>query len=246
MISMTFYIQLSNLWKRPQIFWKYICYVTVIESKIPCDFFIGFWKYVKKYEKKSVGVFFVWLVFFQESHITLTVFILWASYSFWSLHSLGRKVTWPHSYAYLSLLLALYFSTITCPNQASNFSFRFSLSLFQSLSHTCSFISILALDDFCHTLKKEEHKMHASSGFQTFPKHSSQSSGEEEQIIAPAEKSNEHDCKTKQEVYCTCEWKQRSVLQYPYVPQTLWEYSIRNNRAKMKRLFCHKFCRWIT
>lgn len=63
--------------------------------------------------------------------------------------------------------------------------------------------------------------MHASSGFQAFPKHSSQCSGEEEQIIAPAEKSNEPDCKNKQEVYCTCEWRQRGVLQYPYVPHTV-------------------------
>lgn len=47
--------------------------------------------------------------------------------------------------------------------------------------------------------------MYVSSGFQTFSKHRSQISDEEEQIIAPAGRSNEHNSKNQQEVYCSCE-----------------------------------------
>lgn len=58
MISMRFYSQLANLWILPQIFWKYVWYFTVIELKILCHSFMVFWKYVTKYEEKSVLGFF--------------------------------------------------------------------------------------------------------------------------------------------------------------------------------------------
>lgn len=241
MISMTFYIQLTNLRKLPQIFWKYVWYFTVIELKTLCHFFMVFWKYVRKYEKKSVLGFFF---FFQKNHKPPTL-TLWASYSFWSLCSLGREVTWLPNYAYFSLFLTLYFSTIICPNQACNFTFKFSLTLFHALSYTCLLFPYLLKITSVRYSKERSKKMHAS-GFQTFPKHSSQSSGAEEQIITPAEKCKEHNSTNKQEVYCSSEWRQRGVLPYLPVPCTLWEYSIKNNRAKMKRLICHKFCRWIT
>lgn len=100
------------------------------------------------------------------------------------------------NYANLSLFFVFCFSTTTCPNEASNFTFRFSPSLFQALS----FISMLAQDNFCHIFQKEEQADFVC--FQTCPKQSSHGSGKEQQLIVPAEKSNEQDCKNRSFTLC--------------------------------------------
>lgn len=83
-------------------------------------------------------------------------------------HCVLWKVTCPQNNANLSLFLALWFSATTCPNQSSNFTFRFSPSLSQALPLYLSFISTLAQAYFCHILKKEEQSTQTSSAFKLF------------------------------------------------------------------------------
>lgn len=87
------------------------------------------------------------------------------------------------------------------PKSSFQLHFEIFSTTFSSSFLYLSFISILAQDYFCHILEKEQ-KNACFFWLSKFPKHCSQSSDEEEQIIAAAAKSNEHDCKNKQEVYC--------------------------------------------
>lgn len=145
-------------------------------------------------------------------------------------HYVLWKVTCPQNYVNLSLFLSLSFSTTTCPNQASNFIFRFSPSLLQALSYTC--LSVPHLPKTTSVTYSGETNTADFICFQTFPKENSQGSGEEQQPIAPAEKSNEQDCKNRR--FTAPMDGGKEMLFHTCVPPTHSEYSMKNSRAKRK------------
>lgn len=101
------------------------------------------------------------------------------------------------NYANLSLLFALCFSTKTCPNEASNFTFRFSPSLFQALSYTCLSFPC-SLKTISVTYSKRRNKQ-TSSAFKLVQNRTAMVQA---RIIVPAEKSNEQDCKNRSFTLC--------------------------------------------
>lgn len=119
------------------------------------------------------------------------------------------------NYANLSLFFALCFSTTTCPNEASNFTFRFSPSLFQALSYTClSFPCSLKTISVTYSQRRNKQ---ASSAFKLVQNRTAIVQARNSRLLFQQRSLMNKTVKTGVSLYAEMEEKRRSSI--PACPQ---------------------------
>lgn len=132
-----------------------VFYSDRVENSVPLLY--GFLKICDKIWRKECVGFFFRKVIERRQYLHCVLVTL-------SDHCVLWEGKW-HS----SLFLTLYFSTITCLNQASSFTFKFSLFLFQALPYTCLSFPYLLKMTLSHTQKGGTKECMFLLAFKPFP-----------------------------------------------------------------------------